>query len=131
MDKFFKLFLNPTAQPGTPGYSLVDEVGDTPNAAALASLAEQLAWLASDAKDREDAASLEPGKYYWYRSKRGVNHVQFLGLDAKGPRIVHTDKDGNPIDFGYGVNVECYYQGYPVACLTLSRHQPVVVAIPA
>lgn len=128
MDKFFKLLLNPTAEAGTPPYSMVDEAGDTPNAATLASLAQQLTWLAKEAQDREDAARLVPGMYYWFRSKHGIVYVQFRGFDAKGPRVLYTDKAGTPV--GYGVKGESYYDAYPVARLTLMKHQPVA-ATPA
>lgn len=128
MDKFFKLSLNPDARAGCPPYQLVDETGAVPSAAAMKSLAEHVTWLAQDLQDREDAARLEIGKYYWHRRKSGITYVKFLGVDEIGVRVMFVDKAGTPVDMGYGPGAENYFAHYPVASLALMKDQPNVTA---
>lgn len=126
MTKSFKISCNPSLALGGLNFQVQDSEGDTPNAATLQQLSDELNWLAKLAKDKEDSARLELGKYYWHRRKGGVTYLQVVGVDEKGVKCVYVDKDGRPTDTGKGTGAIEYFGSYPISGLVLQKNQPLV-----
>jgi hypothetical protein len=128
MEQFFNLTRKSLVKPGCPALTVVDQSGNRPSGGALQRLAEDLAQLAQHTLDREAAAKLKPGKYYFFQEQERFVYLQYVDCDDIGVRCIFVDKKGRPVDKGAGVGVVTYLQYSPVSALTLMTEQPVILA---